>query len=111
MAAGSVNTTRLLLRAKHTGTVPGLPDTLGQGWGSNGDRIYVWSDPTANFGKVQGGPVVYDTKQWDDLDHAHTIIQASIPRFRYRRHVHHDGRLRGQLHPWFLPVEQQYHDR
>ena len=81
MAAGSVNTTRLLLRAKHTGTVPGLPDTLGPGWGSNGDRIYVWSDPTANFGKVQGGPVVYGTKQWDDPDHAHTIIQASIPGF------------------------------
>lgn len=79
VAAGSVNTTRLLLRAKHTGTVPGLPDSLGEGWGTNGDRIYVWTDPTAGFGAVQGGPVVYGTKQWDDPNHAHTVVQASMP--------------------------------
>ncbi|WP_417287329.1 GMC oxidoreductase [Corynebacterium variabile] len=79
MGAGSVNTTRLLLRAKNTGTVPDLPDALGEGWGTNGDRIYIWSDPGAGFGPVQGGPVVYGTKQWDDVDHAHTVIQASMP--------------------------------
>lgn len=79
MGAGSVNTTRLLMRAKHTGTIPDLPDQLGEGWGTNGDRIYVWTDPTAGFGAVQGGPVVYGTKQWDDPAHAHTVIQASMP--------------------------------
>lgn len=79
MAAGSINTTRLLMRAKNTGTIPQLPDTLGQGWGTNGDRIYVWTDPTAGFGSVQGGPVVYGTMQWDDPANAHTVIQASMP--------------------------------
>jgi cholesterol oxidase len=79
MGAGSINTTRLLLRAKNTGTIPDLPDALGEGWGTNGDRIYVWSDPGAGFGPVQGGPVVYGTMLWDDVNHAHTVIQASMP--------------------------------
>ena len=33
----------------------------------------------AGFGPVQGGPVVYGTKQWDDVNHARTVIQASMP--------------------------------
>ncbi|MET8651069.1 GMC oxidoreductase [Nocardia aurea] len=79
MAAGSLNTTRLLVRAGAKGLIPGLPDGLGQGWGTNADRIYVWTDPDAEFGAPQGGPVVYGSKNWDDPRSAHTVIQASIP--------------------------------
>ncbi len=79
MAAGSLNTTRLLVRAGAKGLIPDLPDDLGRGWGTNADRIYVWRDPAANFGAAQGGPVVYGSKNWGDPHTAHTVIQASIP--------------------------------
>ncbi|WP_328663111.1 GMC oxidoreductase [Nocardia salmonicida] len=79
MAAGSLNTTRLLVRAGAKGQIPDLPDGLGQGWGTNADRIYVWTDPSAEFGAPQGGPVVYGSKNWDDPHSAHTVIQASLP--------------------------------
>lgn len=79
LAAGSLNTTRLLVRASAKGLIPDMPDGLGQGWGTNADRIYLWTDPTASFGAEQGGPVVYGSKNWSDPHSAHTLIQASIP--------------------------------
>ncbi|WP_067445041.1 GMC oxidoreductase [Nocardia alba] len=79
LAAGSLNTTRLLVRAGATGAIPDLPDELGKGWGTNADRIYVWRDPAAGFGSAQGGPVVYGSKNWDDPHSAFTVIQASLP--------------------------------
>lgn len=79
LAAGSLNTTRLLVRAKAKGQIPDLPDALGTGWGTNADRIYVWSNPVQEFGIQQGGPVVYGSLNWDDPHGAHTVIQASIP--------------------------------
>ncbi|MGV9678577.1 GMC oxidoreductase [Nocardia sp. NPDC003482] len=79
LAAGSLNTTKLLVRAGATGRIPDLPDGVGAGWGTNADRIYVWTDPAANFGVAQGGPVVYGSLNWSDPHAAHTVIQASIP--------------------------------
>lgn len=55
MAAGSANTTKLLVRAGAQGRIPDLPDELGGGWGINADRIYIWSDLAENFGRTQGG--------------------------------------------------------
>ena len=80
MAAGSVHTTRLLLRARER-SIGDLPDGIGTGWGTNADRIYVWSDPSLDFGARQGGPVVYGSLNWDDAASAHTVVQASIPPF------------------------------
>ncbi|MEV6276392.1 GMC oxidoreductase [Nocardia sp. NPDC051832] len=79
LAAGSLNTTRLLVRAAAKGQIPDLPDNLGQGWGTNADRIYVWTNLTEEFGAAQGGPVVYGSLNWDDPHSAHTLIQASTP--------------------------------
>lgn len=79
MAAGSVHTTRLLVRARDRGYVSDLPEAIGQGWGTNADRIYGWHDPSTPFGAAQGGPVVYGSLNWDDANAAHTVIQASIP--------------------------------
>jgi len=42
----------------------------------------VWTDLAEAFGKVQGGPVVYCTKDWADPHRANTLIQASIPPLR-----------------------------
>lgn len=79
LAAGSVNSSTLLTRASATGAVPDLPDAVGSGWGTNADRIYLWTDPTAGFPTEQGGPVVYGSLNWDPTASAHTVIQASLP--------------------------------
>jgi cholesterol oxidase len=79
MAAGQPNTTRLLMRAQHYNTIPNLPDGLGTNWGTNGDRIYTWTDLQDDFGYPQGGPVIYGSLAWDDPKTANTIIQASLP--------------------------------
>lgn len=79
MGAGSVNTTRLLMRAERLGHIGDLPDDLGRGWGTNADRIYTWTDPDADYGPKQGGPVVYGSKNWSDPASAFTVIQASMP--------------------------------
>ncbi|WP_328394823.1 GMC oxidoreductase [Nocardia sp. NBC_00416] len=79
MAAGSLNTTELLMRASGKGLIPDMPDELGAGWGTNADRIYTWTSLAEDFGAKQGGPVVYGSLNWDDPATAHTVIQASIP--------------------------------
>lgn len=79
MAAGSLNTTKLLVRASATGSIPDMPDELGNGWGTNADRIYVWTSFEQEFGAPQGGPVVFGSLNWGDPRSAHTVIQASLP--------------------------------
>ncbi|MFD7818954.1 GMC oxidoreductase [Streptomyces sp. NPDC059785] len=49
-AAGSVGTSKLLVRLKATGALPGLNDRVGKGWGDNGNVMcgranHLW-DPT-----------------------------------------------------------------
>jgi cholesterol oxidase len=77
--AGTCNTSKLLVRASALGDIPDLPDAVGQGYGSNGDQIYLWQDNAQNLGTPQGGPVVYGSFQWDDPTIANTVIQASMP--------------------------------
>ena len=79
MAAGSLNTSRLLVRAAATDAITDMPDRLGEDWGTNGDRIYAWTNLQEDFGKEQGGPVVYGSKAWAAPATANTVIQASLP--------------------------------
>ena len=80
MAAGTANTNKLLLSAAAEGRIPDLPDELGQGYGTNGDQIYIWNKMPENPGPRQGGPVIYGSFEWNDPNQlANTIIQASIP--------------------------------
>ena len=55
MAAGSINTTKLLLKAKALGDVP-LNEGIGQQWGTNGDELMGRNNIDASTGDVQGGP-------------------------------------------------------
>ncbi|MBY6363597.1 GMC oxidoreductase [Rhodococcoides corynebacterioides] len=87
MAAGTMNTTRLLMRAAAAGRIPDLPDALGRGWGSNADRIYAWSTAEHDFGPVQGGPVVYGSLDWSNPRTASTVIQASMPQLGINEHT------------------------
>jgi cholesterol oxidase len=79
LAAGCLGTNKLLVRAKARWAIPNLPDAVGQGYGSDADRIYAWSDPAQQFGITQGGPVVYVSKDWSDASKANTVIQAAFP--------------------------------
>ncbi|MEW6475754.1 MAG: GMC oxidoreductase [Actinomycetota bacterium] len=79
MAAGSPNTTRLLVRAAAKRQIPDLPDELGGNWGSNADRICVWTNLAEDLGSPQGGPVIYASRDWADPETANTVIQASLP--------------------------------
>jgi cholesterol oxidase len=81
MSAGTINTVKLLVRAGARGDITGLPDGLGEGYGTNGDQIYVWSDQSLDMGPLsgQGGPVVYGSREWDNPQLANTVIQASLP--------------------------------
>ena len=79
MAAGSPNTTRLLVRAAARDDIPDMPDDLGGNWGSNADRIYLWTNLGEDLGSPQGGPVIYASRDWADPNGANTVIQASLP--------------------------------
>ncbi|WP_406310532.1 GMC oxidoreductase [Streptomyces sp. NBC_00623] len=52
-AAGSVGTSKLLVKLKATGALPGLNDEIGKGWGDNGNVMcgranHMW-DPTGSL--------------------------------------------------------------
>lgn len=76
--AGSIGTTRLMVKARAKGLVPDLPDAVGTQWGTNGDRIYAWLNMDGDAGGVQGGPACVgarDPKSPVPL----TIIHAGAP--------------------------------
>ncbi|KDN83839.1 GMC oxidoreductase [Kitasatospora cheerisanensis] len=55
LAAGSVNTTRLLVRARDTGELPELNEHVGTNWGGNGDA-FVYRGFDGATGASQGAP-------------------------------------------------------
>lgn len=79
MGAGSGGTSRMLVRAKGRDQISDLPDATGLGFGTNADRIYVWTKLSGGFPLPQGGPVVFGSKDWSDPATANTVIQASLP--------------------------------
>lgn len=57
LGAGSIGTTELLVKARHTGALPNLDERVGRGWGTNGDAVLVRSFAlTEGFGGDQGAP-------------------------------------------------------
>ncbi|MFI6479786.1 GMC oxidoreductase [Nonomuraea sp. NPDC050663] len=65
-AAGSVGTSKLLVKLKATGALPGLNDEVGKGWGDNGNVMcgranHLW-DPT---GKLQSTIPCSGIDNWD----------------------------------------------
>jgi cholesterol oxidase len=67
LAAGSLGSTELLLRARDTGTLGNLGAEIGQGWGNNGNvmttRLSGYGWPT---GPVQSTMPVSAIDNWDD---------------------------------------------
>ena len=56
LGAGSVGTTRLLLRARSEGTLPMLSSEVGRGWGNNGQNLVIRGALGEETGGWQGGP-------------------------------------------------------
>jgi cholesterol oxidase len=56
LAAGSMGTSALLVKAKATGTLPRLNDYIGLEWGNNGDTFCVRSGVPGPTNSQQGGP-------------------------------------------------------
>ncbi len=56
MGAGSIGTTKILMRSKGKGYLPNINDTLGKGWGSNGATMSVRSLLPTNTGARQSSP-------------------------------------------------------
>lgn len=58
LAAGVLGTSRLLLKARETGTLPHLPDEVGRGYGNNGDVMVAHrlqqSDPAGTTQSLMG---------------------------------------------------------
>lgn len=55
MAAGSMNTSKLLLKSQQKGELRGANDRIGHGWGTNGDQLLAQNHPLVGPGP-QGGP-------------------------------------------------------
>ncbi|MFC4127901.1 FAD-dependent oxidoreductase [Nocardia rhizosphaerae] len=60
-AAGSLGTTRLLVRARARGDLPGLPETVGRYWGTAGDHVAIGAG--AVHGSL-GGPAHIVATDW-----------------------------------------------
>ena len=56
MGAGSVHTTRLLLKSQAMGDLPGITSKLGDQWGTNGDLIYARYGLGEVNNEYQAGP-------------------------------------------------------
>ncbi|GHE41180.1 cholesterol oxidase [Streptomyces longispororuber] len=56
LAAGTLNTNRLLVAARDRGDLPDLPAAVGTGFGDNGDQLDLRSQPLVFHGGSQGSP-------------------------------------------------------
>lgn len=65
LAAGSVGTNRLLLKAQASGSIKNLPSSLGKGWGPNGN-IMVARNMNAATGSYQSGIPAMGVSNWNN---------------------------------------------
>jgi cholesterol oxidase len=65
MGAGSMGTTKLLVRAKAKGGLPNLDSSIGQMWGNNGDTFGHFSIES-QAGAHEGGPAHFVATDWSD---------------------------------------------
>lgn len=71
-AAGSIGTTELLVKARHTGALSRLNESVGQGWGTNGNVLFSRAVEEST-GTMQGGPVIKTVFDYDN-----TYTPASV---------------------------------
>ncbi len=76
LAAGTVGTSSLLVKAKAKGNLPRLNSEVGKGWGNNGNAYALRLAVNASTGQWQGGPPALVLNQ---LDHPLTPLNVEHP--------------------------------
>ncbi|MBM7051231.1 hypothetical protein JR346_02875 [Rothia sp. ZJ932] len=78
MAAGSVGTSRLLMKAKAQGTIRNLPNSTGKSWGPNGNIMAARNISQAT-GTYQSGIPSMGLTNWDDSQNSVFAELAPLP--------------------------------
>ncbi|CAA0104946.1 Cholesterol oxidase [BD1-7 clade bacterium] len=79
MAAGSMNTTKLMLKAKRTGSLWRLNRWVGKKWGNNGDKLYLRATAEQDNIGDQGGPISMTVFDLDNPIKPVTVQHAPGP--------------------------------
>jgi len=94
LAAGSIGTTKLLVKAKAKGTLPRLSPSVGKYWGTNGDMVAQRSNlpsgvinlggPSGavveNFSNTQNPISLMNLQDWTDGSGQQRCLTLSLPR-------------------------------
>ncbi|HET6518436.1 MAG TPA: GMC oxidoreductase [Geminicoccaceae bacterium] len=81
LAAGTVGTCALLMRAKARGALPDLSDALGQNVGNDGDRFLLRGDIPETTNPHLGGPGCIAIQNYDNPIRPCVMMRAPFPRF------------------------------
>ncbi len=77
LAAGSMNTSKLLLKSQDAGELRGANDRVGAGWGTNGDQLLAQSHPGLQPGP-QGGPACIAAVDRTDANYPVTFMHSPV---------------------------------
>ncbi|MDE0399816.1 MAG: GMC oxidoreductase [Candidatus Poribacteria bacterium] len=77
-AAGSIGTTELLVKARHTGNLAKLNEDVGKGWGTNGNVLFSRSIDEST-GKMQGGPVIIGVSDYGNTQTPASVESVFLP--------------------------------
>lgn len=75
MAAGSMNTSKLLLKSQLTGELKGQNSGIGKIWGTNGDQLLAQGHPDISAG-FQGGPACVASIDTSNTDYPVTFMHS-----------------------------------
>jgi len=81
MAAGTLGTTELLLRAKSHGDLPQINDHLGQCLGNDGDTFVIRSNLAEQTNPHLGGPGAIVIMNYENPVYPCIMMRAPLPRF------------------------------
>ena len=77
MAAGSMNTTKLLLKSQQSGELTGANHRIGQHWGTNGDQLLAQRHPEVTAAP-QGGPACIAAEDRSNPNHPVTFMHSPL---------------------------------
>ena len=78
LAAGSIGTTELLVKARELGTLPNLNEDVGDGWGTNGNILFSRTVEQLT-GKMQGGPVIKSILDYENIETPSIVESTFFP--------------------------------
>ncbi|MBF2007947.1 MAG: GMC family oxidoreductase [Chlorogloeopsis fritschii C42_A2020_084] len=81
MAAGVIGTCELLIKAKAKGDLPRINDTLGQGFGNDGDTYAFRTNLSEKTNPHLGGPGAIVVLNYENPIYPCVMMRAPLPRF------------------------------